>query len=243
MLQSGSREWNERLIMTGDPIIGTLQESSLHQQLKEIYADTSDTMEVPVDGYVIDIERNGQLIEIQTKRFYSIRKKLRTLVKDHRVLLVHPLVSEKWIVRETIDGRHQMGRRKSPKKQDFLHVFIELVSLPRLLENPNFSLELVLVKAEEVQRKDGKGSWKRKGWSVVDTRLLEVVDRIHFNNPKDLLILLPNSLPSAFTNADLARDLHIPRRLAEKVTYCMLKMGVLRQVGKKGRARLHAVMR
>ena len=48
-------------------------ESSLHQQLKEHYADTGKT-EVRLGDYRIDAIRDGELIEIQCASLSAIRK-------------------------------------------------------------------------------------------------------------------------------------------------------------------------
>ena len=55
------------------PLIGTLNEGSLHAALKNLYAEPKDEFEVPIEGYVVDILRNNQktkkVIEIQTSSF------------------------------------------------------------------------------------------------------------------------------------------------------------------------------
>jgi hypothetical protein len=59
--------------------IGVLNEKPLHAALKQWYAQPGDGLEVTVDGFVIDIVRGHQLIEIQTGHFAAIKKKLSTL--------------------------------------------------------------------------------------------------------------------------------------------------------------------
>jgi len=68
--------------------IGTLNESSLHAQLKELLMADGDEFEVDLDGFVIDIRRTDLLIEIQTSGFGSMGRKLDRLLSDHRMLLV-----------------------------------------------------------------------------------------------------------------------------------------------------------
>jgi len=57
--------------------IGTLKESSLHAKLKEWYRKPGDRLEVPIDGYLIDIVHSDLLIEIQTQNFSAIKKNLK----------------------------------------------------------------------------------------------------------------------------------------------------------------------
>jgi len=224
--------------MSNGPIIGTLQERSLHANLKELYMDEDTETEVAVDGFVVDVVKGNLLIEIQTGNFASIKSKLKSLLKNHRVKLVYPLAMKKWIVKETPDGTQQLSRRNSPKKCGFEDVFDELVRIPNLIAHSNFSLEVLLIEEEEIRRQDGKGSWRRRGWSIIDRRLVEVIDRKLYREPSDFLHFIPDSLEKPFTNLDLIETLGISRRLGQRLTYCLRKMNTLKEVGKKGNALL-----
>lgn len=223
------------------PAIGTLGEKSLHAAIKTWYARPGDLLEVSVDGYVIDIVRGDLLIEIQTQNFTSIRRKLASLLDEHPVRLVHPISRAKWIVRLPTDDRSMPKRRKSPKRGTVEDIFVELVRLPALVAHPHLSIEVLLVHEEEILVNDGQGSWRRKGWSIHDRRLLDVVDSAVFKSPSDFLTLLPDDLPGAFTNQDLAAALARPRYVAQKMTYCLRKMGVLDVIGKQGNAFLFSI--
>jgi hypothetical protein len=220
--------------------IGTLNEQPLHAALKEWYAQPGDQFEVSVDGFVIDIVRGDLLIEIQTGNFAAIKRKMRTLVRDHPVRVVYPIAREKWIVRLAKDGSGEvLGRRKSPKRGAAEHVFTELVRLPKLLVSPNFSVEVLLVQAEEIRSYDGKRGWRRHGWVIDERRLLEVVDRRLFETPDDLAVFVPPDLAEPWTTADLAAAVGQPRWLARKMAYCLRKMGAVEPVGKQGNAILY----
>ena len=52
--------------------IGSLNEKQLHAALKEWYRDAGDGVEVEVDGFVVDLVRDGLLIEIQTRGFSAM---------------------------------------------------------------------------------------------------------------------------------------------------------------------------
>ena len=67
--------------------IGLLNEKSLHSALKHWYAKPGDRLEFPLDGYIVDILRGDQVIEIQTGNFSSIKHKMRNLSCRHRVSL------------------------------------------------------------------------------------------------------------------------------------------------------------
>jgi len=226
--------------------IGTLNEKSLHAALKQWYAQPDDLVEVSVDGFTVDIVRGDLLIEIQTRNLSAIKRKLITLVEHHPVRLVYPIAQDKWIVRQSKNGKRVLGRRKSPEHGTVEFVFEELVSIPQLLAHPNFSMDVLLIQEEEVRRYDGTrnpqgafGSWRRNGWVTHERRLLQVVGQRLFETPKDMLALIPTTLPEPFTTTDLAETTGQPLWLAQKMAYCLREMGAITVVGKRGRGILY----
>lgn len=213
--------------------IGTLHESSLHAVLKEWYKEPSDQLEKPVENFIIDIVRNNLLIEIQTKNFSMIRRKLEKLIQNHKVRLIYPIIQDKWII--NLDSQWNIIRRRlSPKHCTYIDIFKELIRIPNLISNPNFTIEVILVQTEEIRKNDGKGSWRRNGWSIYDQKLVNVLDRMEFCNPNDFLMLIPKKLSNPFTNLELAKYIKKPISLARKMSYCLRKMELLKVVGKKG---------
>jgi hypothetical protein len=212
----------------------------LHGALKDWYAQPGDQLEVAVGGYRIDVIRDDLLIEIQTRSFAAIRAKLLALTDDHPVRLVHPIAREKWIVKMAEDGQTVLGRRRSPKRGIVEDVFGELVSFPWLISHPNFSLEVLMIQEDELRRHDPSKGWRRRGWVTQERRLLRVVDRRLFECPEDLAALLPEPLPEPFATADLAAALGRPRRLAQRMAYCLREMDAITPVGKRQNAILYA---
>lgn len=217
-----------------------LNEKPLHAALKEWYAQPNDRFEVSLDGFVIDIVRGDLLVEIQTCNFAAIKRKLTKLTVCHPVRLVYPIAREKWIVK-LAGGRHgQFSRRKSPKRGTIEHIFEELVSFPELLLNPNFSIELLLIQEEEFRRHDTTRRWRRKGWVTYKRRLLQVTEQRLFRVPADMGALVPSALAEPFTTSDLAIAIAKPRRLAQKMVYCLRLIGCITPTGKRGNAILYA---
>ena len=136
--------------------IGTLNEKPLHAALKAYYAQPGDRFEVPVDQFHIDLVRGDLLVEFQTAGFGAMRRKLDALLPNHPVRLVHPIAETKWIVKLDRTGTKELYRRKSPKKGCVDDLFEELVSLPTLLANENFSLEVLMIHEEDVRREMDK---------------------------------------------------------------------------------------
>ena len=219
--------------------IGTLNEKPLHAALKNYYAQAGDQFEVPLGGFHIDLVRDGLLVEFQTGNFGAMKRKLTALLPDHRVRLVHPIAAEKWIVKVGgRGGKNQLSRRKSPKHGCVDDIFEELVSLPALLAEPNFSLEVLMTQEEEVRRQDRRKR-RRDGWATAERRLLDVVDRWVFETPTDLADLLPPELPETFTTTDIAKGTGRPLWIAQKMAYCLRESGVLTPIGKQGRSILY----
>ena len=50
---------------------------------------------------------------------------------------------------------------------------------------PHFSIEVLLIREEEVWCDDGQGSWRRKHWSIQDRHLLEVMQAVTLTGPAD----------------------------------------------------------
>ncbi len=219
--------------------IGTLNEKPLHEALKQWYARPKDKFEVPVDGFVIDIVRGKLLIEIQTRNFAAIKRKLEKLLVNHRVRLVYPIPCEKWLIKQSDDNDGVVSRRKSPGHGVYESVFNELIHLPQILVNPDFSLDLLLIEEEEVRRYDGIRGWRRHGWVTDERRLLKVVEHRMLSKPSDICAFIPASLVELFSTSDLAAAIGKPRKLAQKMVYCLRMMGHIKPVGKRANAILY----
>ncbi len=211
-----------------------MNERALHSETKKVYSLPGDQFEVKLDNYVVDILRGNLVIEVQTKNFSAIKGKLEALTKKHRVRLVYPLTEKKWIIYLTKENL-VISRRKSPKKGRLIDLFRELVMISHVVGDENFSLEVLLIDEEEVRCNDGKGSWRRRGVSIKERRLLQVNSRILFQSKTDYLKILPDSLNQVFTNKELSKLAKIPLRTARQITYCLRKSEAILLAPKRGR--------
>jgi hypothetical protein len=219
------------------PIIGTLAEKGLHADIKEFLVLPGDKVEMPIEGYIADLYRDGQIIEIQTRNFGAMRKKLSHLLGYYPVHLVHPIAVEKIIIRQDSHGM-ETARKRSPKTGRPIDIFPELVYIRDLVMHPNLTFEILMTREEEHRRQDPKRR-KWNGWYVHDRRLVEVVQRIPLYSYSDFRKLLPPELPVPFTTRELAGILGCRARQAGDITYTMRRMGVLREVGKRGNSILY----
>lgn len=220
-------------------------ETSLHRQLKHMYAGATARTEVVLDNYRIDAVRRGQLIEIQHGSLAAIRDKMRTLLEGHRVLLVKPIVARKTLVRYDAPGGQVLSRRTSPKRGTLVDIFDELVYFTRVFPHPKLTLELVLVEIEET-RYPGHGRrrrWRQNDHVVEDQKLVSVQQTLRLRRAADLVRLLGVKLPREFHTGHLAELAGIRRHVAQRVAYCLREMQAIEQIGKQGNAVVYASRR
>jgi len=219
--------------------IGSLNEQPLHASLKKWYAGDTGRVEVLIDDFVVDVFKGNTIIEIQTGNFSSIKSKIRKLTANYDLKLVYPIAAEKWLLKYPDGESGEPTKRKSPKKGSRHEIFAELVSFPDLLCSERFSLEIAMIVEQEVRVYTGEKPWRQHGWVTVERQLLDVLKTHMFNKPNDLADLLPEELPDQFTTRDISHQGKIPRWLAQKMAYCLRGMGVIEQIGKKGRFNLY----
>ncbi len=214
-------------------------ESSLHRQLKYHFAADLNSIEVMVDGFRIDaIDSKGFLVEIQHAGLGSIRDKAKKLLENgHRLRIIKPLISCKWIETLDRDGGELVRRRKSPKKLVAVDIFRELIHFTQVFPNPRLTLEVLSVECIE-QRLDRVNKRKRrKQYKTLDQHLAKVGDIHVLKGIADLWRILGNpKLPSTFDSKGLAEYLEQPRWFAQQIAYTLNRCGATEIVGKRGNA-------
>ncbi len=216
-------------------------ETSLHQQLKALYAGDEGETEVRLGHYRIDAVVDDELIEIQHGGLGAIRDKIRTLVKEHSVRVVKPIIANKLLIKRKCKGGEIVSRRKSPKRGKLLDIFDELVHFTSVFPHRRLTLEVILVDIEEY-RYPGHGKrrrWRRNDQTREDQHLVEVVETHLFRTARDLWKLAPRRLPKPFHTGHLADRLGVHRSVAQQMAYCLREMSAIQQVGKQGNALLY----
>ncbi|MEX2186109.1 MAG: hypothetical protein WD875_04910 [Pirellulales bacterium] len=216
-------------------------ETSLHRQLKTLYAGNDGQCEVCLDEYRIDVVRRKRLYEIQHGSLSAIRGKVLKLLASHRVVVVKPIVVDKQIVHLDGPDGNAVRRRLSPKHGRLVDLFDELVYFVGAFPHPRLTLEFPLIVVEET-RYPGHGRrrrWRENDFVVADQRLTQIGETHRARSAGDLWRMLGGPLPSPFDTAELSRRLDAPRSLAQRIAYCLLHSGAATQVGKRGNARLY----
>ncbi|WP_422925155.1 hypothetical protein [Singulisphaera sp. PoT] len=205
-------------------------ETSLHRELKERYAESNGgRSEVVLKGFRVDaLSADGTVVEVQCGALGPLRPKLRSLLSDHVVQVVKPVVVARRVVRRARRDGADVSARFSPKRGQISDVFEDLVGLIRLFPHPNLRLDVLAVEIDEVRVP--RRRWP--GYLVVDRSLRVVCETKTLRAPEDLLGLLPDGLPDPFTTLDLAEHLERSVPFAQRVAYCLRLAGAVESIGK-----------
>jgi hypothetical protein len=216
-----------------------MREGPLHAALKALLAEPGDRLEVPVGRFVVDLVRaDGELVEVQTGGFGALGNKLDALLDEHRIRVVYPVAAERRIVRVDEHGE-VIGARRSPKRPTAVAVFDKLVAFPSLLTHPNLTIEVLLLREDHVRRPQPtriRGRTRDPG----ERRLVEVLDRVVWRTPEDILAALPPLPLEPFSTRELAALVGCSTLLAQRTLYCLRMIGLVEPAGKRGRTPLHA---
>jgi hypothetical protein len=222
------------------PTIGVMREGPLHAALKEVLSAPGDRFEVPVGRFVIDlVRRDGELVEVQTGAFGPLGKKLDALLDDHRIRIVHPVASERRIVRVDEHGE-VLSARRSPKRAGAVEVFDKLVAFPSLLTHPNLTVEVLLLREDHIRGPEPTRA-RRRTRDPGERRLVEVLDRVPLRTAGDVLATLPALPAEPFSTREFASLARCSVLLAQRTLYCLRMIGIVEPAGKRGRTPLHVL--
>ena len=217
--------------------IGTLGERTLHAALKLYYEPDTDLHEVGVGRYVADIKSDGGIIEIQTRRFASLAKKLDAFLPEGPVTVVYPLAAKKWIAMLDPETGMLGEKRKSPKKETPLDALWELSFILPHLGDANLTVRLPMLEVLEFRRRGGRR------WKNSTTRLerlpLDLLDEAVLRTKDDYRALLPPGLPPVFTAADFEAAAKRSNHFTQKALKTLCALGVTERCGKVRNAYLY----
>lgn len=221
-------------------------ETTLHQQLKSLYAGDESSTEVRLGGFRIDaIAEDGELIEIQHASLGALRNKTRKLLSargQRRLRIVKPIVRSKRITTLCSQKGKVLRSRMSPKTGDWLDLFADLVYFVGVFPRRGLTLEVVLIDAEEFRIDRIPKRRRGKKYQSLDIQLLALGDRINLTSVADLMRRMPlQQLDGSFDTKQLALALKKPRWLAQKAAFCLRTIGGIIPVGKCGNSQLYCV--
>lgn len=219
--------------------IGTLAEKTVHSVLKTYYSPDSSNQEIKLGGFVADIYTEDGIIEIQTRSFNKLRRKLTAFLQIAPVTIVYPIHYIKWIRWVNPQTGEISPPRKSPKLGTPYMIFPELYSIKDFLHNPNLRIKIVMMNLEEYRFLDGWSKDKKKGSSRCDRIPTELVNEISIHSLEEYRQLLPKTLPDEFTSMDFKKASGLSRGNAQTALNILYYVGAVDRVGKKGRSYLY----
>jgi hypothetical protein len=219
--------------------IGTLGEKTVHSVLKNYYDTNDNNHEIKIDGFVADICNGDEIIEIQTRSFDRLRKKLSVFLNKYPVTIVYPIPYIKWIRWVNPQTGEITKPRKSPKKGSPYIIFPELYRIKNFLLEPNLRLKIVLLNMEEYRFLDGWSEDRKKGSSRCDRIPTDLIQEIYISETEDYKQLLPESLEEEFTSKDYKKASGLSAGASNTAVHILNYVGVIQRIGKRGRAYLY----
>ena len=229
--------------------IGTLGERTLHAALKEYYEPLESCREVRLGRYVADICRietapggvgDGSIVEIQTRGFFALRKKLEAFLPGHVVTVVYPIARVKWLSWIDEDTGEVSARRRSPKVWQPASILPELYRIEGLLEHPNLRLCIPCLELEEYRRLNGwsrdrkRGSWRHERIPVA------LLGEVHVGGAGEYGRLIPTGLADGFTSKEFAKAAGLSPKAAQTALHVLCHVGAVARTGKRGRSFVYA---
>ncbi|UCG04492.1 MAG: hypothetical protein JSW11_11015 [Candidatus Heimdallarchaeota archaeon] len=223
----------------------------IHKKLKEHYlSEVGGTEEALVDikgkKYRIDVLNQSKTIiyEIQLTNFGSIfSDKIRDLLEftEMKIIIVHPIVLTQKVTR--MNQGKIVGVSHYSKQGNLYSLFEKLVHFKVEFKPQRMEFHVVFTKEHVLKEFTGYyGRSMRRRYKTIQRDLICIEKIMKFQTKSDFIGILPKGLPDAFTNTDLAEKMGIKgkrgriQRIPGIITYSLCRLGVLNQVGRRGRA-------
>lgn len=221
--------------------IGTLKEKTLHKVVKNYLEPNLNNQEIKIGNYYVDIFNDGKIIEIQTRQFNSLRKKLEFLLQDYDVTVCYPtfhVKTIKWINEET----HMVEDiRKSPKRGSIYDVFRELYRIKQLLKSPRLKLKILLIDLDEYRLLNGWSKDKKRGSYRFDQIPIELIEEVDIRNIEDYQKFIPNGLNDKFTSRDFSKLTKLSLKRAQIALNILRHLEIIELVGKESKLNLYSI--
>lgn len=178
-------------------MINTYNESSLHAELKKIYAkDFQGKTETEISGYICDVVADKNIYEIQTSNISKLKNKIIDLSPDYSITVFYP-IAQKTIIKKIAPSGDIISERKSPKQLTEFSIFKEITGILPLLKMGIINIELlyttqriIRVQTETPVQLANKSRRFKKNWFQQDKELIEITGKESIKTTEDLIQLV-----------------------------------------------------
>ena len=238
-LQACDRIIDAGLLRNG---IGTLGEKTLHAVLKHYLDPDPAHHEIRVGSYWADIASDEGIIEIQTRGFGKLRKKLDYFLQVQAVpvTLVYPVAATKWLLWIDPATGELTRQRKSPKKGTAYEIFYELYQIKSLLTHPRLRIRILLIDLQEYRYLNGWSTDKKRGSFRCNRIPTALSDEICINHLTAYACLVPQTLPDRFTSRDFAGAAGLSMTAAQRALNVLHDLGAVSRIEKIGNRHVYA---
>ena len=216
--------------------IGTYKEKKLHIMLKKFFEPCEDWHEVPTNGFIADIRRDGVITEIETNGFSGLGDKLEAYLPEYRVNLVYPLAAKKYVSWIDPETKEISPRKASPKKQGAYDLLFELVRILPYVRSENLVVLGPLLEIDEYKMRDGWGNGGKRGAHRFERMPTDIYGMVCLATDDDYRHYIPENCAEEFTVKDFANGAKIDEDTARAVVKVMEARSVIEKLGKKGRS-------
>lgn len=222
--------------------IGVMQEHTLHRVLKFYFSMDLKNQEIPIEKMFADVVIDNKIIEIQTKAFNTLRKKLDVFLKDYDVTIVYPMAFNKKIHLHSEYGE-LISLKKSPKHTHVLEIMWELYKIKNYLLNDNLHFKIMMLDIDEYRTAKPKIRVRDKGY-IRENQIPSYINQIYeINKPSDFLYILKlYDLPNQFTSKIFAKKCHLTIKKATTALNVLNYLNVVKRVGKEKNSYLYEIV-
>ncbi len=215
--------------------IGTLGERCLHAILKRYYEPDIMYHEINVCGYVADIFKEGEIIEIQTNNFSPLNRKLEKYLEEYNVTVVYPVTHTKYMNWLDPESGEMIKRYKSPKRGAGVEFLYEVSKLKKYINHPRLSFEILLIDMEEYKFISKQRTKFGRGSVRCDRKPLCLHSVAKISSVADLSKILPDGFgEEPFNTSDFSKVLKLKGRKASFSLNSLLMFGYIEKIGKEG---------
>lgn len=231
--------------------VGTLSEKTVHAVLKYYYVPNEAYHEIKVGNYVADALFDGEIYEIQSKSFFTMKNKLDLFLKDHDVTIIYPIPISKTISYIDPDTGEISKPVKSSKKGKLYDIVPEIYGIKDYLKNKKLHFILCFIEMDEYKILDGWSKDKKKGATKMDRTPRKIIGEFRIDKKRDFINLLPGytngrrdkdcPIPVEFTTKDIAELTGVHVSYAQTLLNVLCSLGLTYKIGTRGRCNIYSM--